>query len=103
MCIRASALGAARARTHALKSPRSADVPSGKTKKKKCILHMWPEKLASRGWWEEGGRKRQEKRDKDTGEETATRPDQYTNTNADRVIDKPPLTTGGRTLSAIIG
>lgn len=46
-------------------------------------------------------------RDKDTGEETLTRraglPDQYTNTNADIVIDKPLLTTEGRKLSTIIG
>lgn len=48
-----------------------------------------------------------EKEDKDTGEETVTRraalPDQYTNTNADTVIDKPLLTTEGRKLSTIIG
>ena len=48
-----------------------------------------------------------EKEDKDTGEETVTQraalPDQYTNTNADIVIDKPLLTTEGRKLSTIIG
>lgn len=45
--------------------------------------------------------------DKDTGEETVTQraalPDQYTNTNADTVIDEPLLTTEGRKLSTIIG
>lgn len=49
----------------------------------------------------------EKKKDKDAREETATRraasPDRYTNTNADTVIDKPALTTGGRTLSAVIG
>lgn len=65
---------------------------------------MWPEMLAIHF----GGRRKKrrgekEKQDKDTGEGTATRRNQYTNTNADRVIDKPALTTGGRTLSAIIG
>lgn len=48
-----------------------------------------------------------EKSDKDIGEETLTQraalPDQYTNTNADMVIDKPLLTTEGRKLSTIIG
>lgn len=48
-----------------------------------------------------------EKPDKDTGEETLTQraalPDQYTNTNADIVIDKPLLTTEGRKLSTITG
>lgn len=43
---------------------------------------------------------------KDTGGETLTErtalPDQYTNTNADIVIDKPLLTTEGRKLSTII-
>lgn len=47
------------------------------------------------------------KSDKDIGEKTATQraalPDQYTNTNADIVIDKPLLTTEGRKLSTIIG
>lgn len=47
------------------------------------------------------------KSDKDIGEETLTQgaalTDQYTNTNADIMIDKPLLTTGGRKLSTIIG
>lgn len=61
----------------------------------------------SRGCSAQGAQGGCEKPDKDTGEETLTQraalPDQYTNTDADIVIDKPLLTTEGRKLSTIIG
>lgn len=56
---------------------------------------------------QEAGEDVRHQTDKDTGEETLTQraalPDQYTNTNADTVIDEPLLTTEGRKLSTIIG
>lgn len=81
--------------------PLSLNIQSAEHRDKIWAPFLFKQKLSpgSRGGGEEP--------DKDIGEETLTQrtapPDQYTNTDADVVIDKPLLTTEGRKLSPSIG